>query len=62
MAAWTLVTMWMMSERWYRVAWCSSLASQAGWAWIGWTGGLHGMVALSAAMSVVAIRALWRLP
>lgn len=61
MAAWTLTTMWMMSERWYRVAWCSSLLSQFGWMWIAWTSNLPGMVALGVCMVAVAIRALLKL-
>ncbi len=61
MACRTLLTMWLMSERWYRVAWSSSLASQIGWAWIGVQSGLPGMVFLSLSMAVVAIRALLKL-
>lgn len=61
MAAWTLITMWMMSERWYRVAWRSSILSQCGWCYLAVKTELYGMAALSVVMIWVGYRALRKL-
>jgi uncharacterized membrane protein YfcA len=61
MCAWSLTTMLLMSEKYYRAAWTSSVFSQFGWGYVAYIADLPGMVAFSVVMLVVATRALWRL-
>lgn len=56
MCAWSLVNMWLLSERHYRAGWTSSIASQFGWAWLAYTSQLWGMLAFSGCMLVVGYR------
>jgi hypothetical protein len=61
MCAWSLFTMWQMSERRYQLAWWSSLLSQVGWGVVSVQASLWGMLAFSFVMAFVAARALYRL-
>ncbi len=61
MCAWSLITMWLMSEKRYKTAWISSVASQFGWIYISATTELWGMAAYSTIMIGVGVRALYKL-
>jgi hypothetical protein len=61
MASWTMLTMWLMAERFYKLAWFSSILSQFGWIYIAIESKLYGMVALAWFMLVIGIRALLKL-
>ncbi len=60
-ALWTLTTMFLMSRQYYRVAWCSSIASQGIWITIGVRSDLPGMAALGICMVFIGVQALLRL-
>lgn len=61
MCTWSLITMWLMSEKRYRPAWISSFFSQIGWALLAWQSGLWGMFVYSFILMALAVRAFRRL-
>lgn len=61
MCAWSLITMYLMSEKKYRMAWIWSIFSQVGWAYVSYDTKLWGMLMYCTIMLGIGIRALYRL-
>lgn len=61
MCAWSLVTMYLLSEGKYKLGWTSSLLSQAGWIWVAGAAGIWGSAFYSTVMIFICIKALRKL-